>query len=259
MILIALIFSGVLLLAAAVCCLCDFLLTGGLSWSLVVLISIALGWAVIFPTLLRRRKGLWISLAALTLLILPYLWALSLLLAPQPGALLFTIGVRAALPGIVYLWAMWLVLTHSRKHPVAGWGIVLLLLAVLDVALDLVLADLMPGPAIDQLDLLITAFLLLAGLALIVVDIARSVKNKNGAATLNRKKNANALFGGGVEPNCAYCANNRGAEGESPRCALGKSCAADACREYRYDPLQRVPRTGPKLHKERFSPEDFKL
>ena len=79
--LIALIFSGALLLAAAVCCLCDFMLTGALSWSLVVLISIALGWAVIFPTLLRRRKGLWISLAALTLLILPYLWALSLLLA----------------------------------------------------------------------------------------------------------------------------------------------------------------------------------
>lgn len=44
-----LLFSALCLLAAGICLLCDFCLSGRLSWSLIVLLSLALAWVVTVP------------------------------------------------------------------------------------------------------------------------------------------------------------------------------------------------------------------
>lgn len=75
---------------------------------------------------------------------------------------------------------------------------------------------------------------------------------------LFRKKKKNALFGGEIPPDCAYCRHNSGSKGQV-LCSLRCTMADGACKQYRYDPLLREPRADPPLQKGRYSEEDFKL
>lgn len=72
-----------------------------------------------------------------------------------------------------------------------------------------------------------------------------------------KKKNKNnALFGAGIEPNCAYCQNSVTAQGEV-RCRIGQIPENSSCRRYLYDPLRRTPKGQPKLGE--FTAKDFEL
>lgn len=70
-----------------------------------------------------------------------------------------------------------------------------------------------------------------------------------------KKKNAD-LFGGNIEPSCAYCANSLTVQGQV-RCRIGQFPENDRCKRYVYDPLRRTPKGDPKLGS--FRAEDFEL
>lgn len=73
-----------------------------------------------------------------------------------------------------------------------------------------------------------------------------------------RKKKKQTLFGGSIEPSCAYCQHNSGKNGEII-CALQQTAQGEACKKYQYDPLQREPKVAPSLRTSQFRPEDFQL
>lgn len=73
-----------------------------------------------------------------------------------------------------------------------------------------------------------------------------------------RKKKKQTLFGGNIEPSCAYCQHNSGKNGEII-CALRQGHETGSCKKYQYDPLQREPRVAPSLRASQFRPEDFQL
>lgn len=68
------------------------------------------------------------------------------------------------------------------------------------------------------------------------------------------KKNR-TLFGGGIEPDCGYCAHG---PGPAEKCAfLRRKKEGAACRAFRYDPLRRTPEPPPPLKKH--DPGEFEL
>lgn len=73
-----------------------------------------------------------------------------------------------------------------------------------------------------------------------------------------RKKKNPPLFGGNIDPCCAYCQHNGGKDGEVV-CALQRKPEGEACKKYQYDPLRREPRVAPSLRTSQFKPEDFQL
>ena len=75
---------------------------------------------------------------------------------------------------------------------------------------------------------------------------------------LFRRKKKKPLFGGNIEPSCAYCRHNSGT-GEQVVCSLRKERKDGSCKNYRYDPLMRDPRPAPSLRTDRYSPDDFSL
>ena len=72
------------------------------------------------------------------------------------------------------------------------------------------------------------------------------------------RKKKTPLFGGNVEPSCAYCRHNSGT-GEQVVCSQRKERKDGSCKNYQYDPLMREPRTAPPLRTSQFTEEDFKL
>lgn len=116
-----LLFAGMslsFLLAGVVCFICDFALSRKLSWSLLVAVSLLVAWGILAPFFLAEKRRLQKSLLVLTVLIFPYLMALSLLLEVQ---LLRTMGLYIAAAGLLGLWGVYGILTRvwSRNRYLA--------------------------------------------------------------------------------------------------------------------------------------------
>ena len=110
------ILTGVFLLSAGICVLCDFLLTGGMSWSWIVLLSLAFAWAAVRPLFLGGEGTLRKLLLAVSAGILPYLAGLSLALR-RPAV--FQLGACIALLSVGWAWGIFWLLV--KKAPRRRW------------------------------------------------------------------------------------------------------------------------------------------
>ena len=148
--------SGTFLLAAAVCWICDTALNKGLSWSLIVDISLLLAWAVLLPLLTARRHALPLALGALSAAVLPYLYLLGRLLGDPR---VFRFGLPIVPAAALYLWAAWAVWRRLRRRRLSAAGTVLLLTAALSLFINAVTGALTGGRALygDSLFTLVLA------------------------------------------------------------------------------------------------------
>lgn len=134
--------SGSFLLAAVVCWICDMALNRTLTWSLVVFSSLALAWASLLPLLtVRRRPVLW-SLAALSAVILPYLYILGDLLEDPR---VFRFGLPIAPMALGYLWGVYGVCRRHRHQKWRAAGDILLLTGILHFAVEIAVYMLAPS------------------------------------------------------------------------------------------------------------------
>lgn len=125
--------SSAVLLAAGICLLCDFLLMGTLTWSRVVLLSLAYGWAVLVPWLREQGHRLRWSLTLASLGILPYLGGLGVLLK-EP--LLYRLGWQEALVAVAGSWAAYGLCVKLRRRKWRAAGAVLVVIALLVLPLN---------------------------------------------------------------------------------------------------------------------------
>lgn len=101
-------------LAAIVCLICNFAVSGELSWSRIVLASLIAAWAILTPLFRAQKKRICKSLLALSLMIFPYLAVLNV---PLQVPLLRTMGMCIAIAALLGIWGLYGILTHvwSRK------------------------------------------------------------------------------------------------------------------------------------------------
>lgn len=101
-------------LAAIVCLICNFAVSGELSWSRIVLASLIAAWGILTPLFQAQKKRICKSLLALSLMIFPYLAVLNVLLQVP---LLRTMGMCIAVAALLGIWGLYGILTHiwSRK------------------------------------------------------------------------------------------------------------------------------------------------
>ena len=143
------ILTGVFLLSAAICGLCDFLLTGGLSWSWIVLLSLAFVWAAVRPLFLGDGGTLKKLLLSVSVGIIPYLAGLSLALR-RP--VVFQLGSCIALLSVGWVWGVfWLTtkwFSRLRWGQLRLTGVVFLLTVPLSWAIRAVSAWMLDDPGL---------------------------------------------------------------------------------------------------------------
>ena len=75
---IAALFSAVLLGAVMICIICNIAVSGHLTWSLIPVSSIVFAWVILFPGLILGRRGIILSYVSWSIFTVPYLFLLSL-------------------------------------------------------------------------------------------------------------------------------------------------------------------------------------
>lgn len=120
-------------IASIVSLICDYLINKIFSWSLIVVLSIALGLIIIIPLLKSQQNYIKKSLMIITVIIIPYLAGLSLILNES---LIIKIGIPISIVSIIYLWLTYLIfkIIYKHKHMLFLFiGIALLLLIPLPI------------------------------------------------------------------------------------------------------------------------------
>lgn len=117
-------FAVVALAASAVCVIVNLAVSGGITWALYPMGSLALALGVLAPGALMRRHRLLGMLVALTALIMPYLMLLDRL-SPAPGWV-WPMGFPIACIGLALLWLSLVLYGYTRISRWRVTGIVLL-------------------------------------------------------------------------------------------------------------------------------------
>lgn len=154
---ISVIFSAALLIAVVTCMVCDVALHGTYTWSLIVLDCTILAWCTIVPLTFAGKRGIPVSLAALTVLILPYLYILGRLI-DTPAV--FSVGAPISAVSAVYLWLVFALFRRLHGRWLAASGVTCLLAIPFMLGVNIMLSHMIGEPLIDAWDVL-SAFLLL--------------------------------------------------------------------------------------------------
>lgn len=165
-----------MLLAGCICLICDYFTAGALTWSLVVLASLAAGWLLLLPFLTAASRLIFKSLCMASIVPFPLLGVLALLLG-RP--LIFLLGSCVALLSILVAWAIYAIFRRFRPRLGFVFGLALLVLVPFPAAVTLVVSLFLPSVSLEGSSAVFNGGIALAlSLACFGWDYLRS--NKDG-------------------------------------------------------------------------------
>lgn len=173
-VLISMLLSLTFWVGIMVCLICDLAISRRLTWSLIPVSSIVLAWAVSFPGVLLGKRGLLLSLTALSVFIFPYLFLLSRLLSVKE---VFSIGAAMAVISILFLWmiaAIFIRIGKTRKF--VALGVAFLSAIPLQFIVNAVLSKMISEPRVDVWDMLVVFLLLLSAFVSFICDYAGRIR-----------------------------------------------------------------------------------
>ncbi len=153
---ISFVFSMICLMGIITCIICDIAITGSLTWSLIPVVSVCFVWLLVFPSMVFWKKRTVVSLASLSIFIIPYLYLLNNLIGNKD---VFSIGSMIALPSVLFFWIVYGIFKCFKRKPIA-LGITFLLGIPLVFVINLILYKMIAEPIIDIWDLF-SVFILL--------------------------------------------------------------------------------------------------
>ena len=164
-------FSMVLLLGIVVCGICDLAVSGRFTWSLFPVSSSFFAWAVFFPIIKLGGKGTAVSLATITVLILPYLAILDILTEGD----VIAVGAPSAIIGIVYLWCVFVMFKVMKGRKLLASAALILVIPVC-LLINLIVAQMFAQPLVDVWDWLAFGVIAVGAVVFFVIDIKRKGK-----------------------------------------------------------------------------------
>lgn len=167
---ISVIYTITMVIAILVCCICDVAISGTLTWSLIILSSILFTWIASFPVILLGKKGVLVTMVAISLFILPFMYILSILIKVNE---VFSIGAIMSIIALVFLWIIYVLYYRLKKRKLLATGITFLIAIPFTFLINIALSKLIGEPVIDVWDILSVFILLIIAVAFIIGDYAR--------------------------------------------------------------------------------------
>jgi len=165
-------FTIMILLGILVVSIVDIAITGTFTWSLIAISACVFTWITGFPALKHGVKGILVSLAAITVLIVPFLFALDLIINRlyTDNMPIFSMGAKISLVSVLYLWAVYGLLKKCRARKLILFAIIALLAIPLTFVINLIVADTLGQPWFDVWTVLNISAPIMIAVILFVID-----------------------------------------------------------------------------------------
>lgn len=125
--------SASFLIAIIVCLICDYFISGNLSWSLIVIVSLVFSMLILFTLLTAKEKLIKKTLITLSVFIIPYLALLSFILK-QP--LVFYLGSCISVITATALWLSYIAFVKLPRRKYLAIGISFLMIIPLNLLIN---------------------------------------------------------------------------------------------------------------------------
>lgn len=167
---ISTIYTIAMVIGILVCCICDIAISGTLTWSLIVLSSILVTWIASFPVILLGKKGVLVAMVAISILIVPFMYILSILIKANE---VFSIGTIMSIISLVFLWIVYVLYYRLKERKLLATGITFLFAIPFTILINSTLSKMIGEPVIDIWEILSVFILLIVAIAFIIGDCAR--------------------------------------------------------------------------------------
>lgn len=167
---ISTIYTSAMIIGIMVCCICDIAISGTLTWSLIVLSSVLVTWIATFPVILLGKKGMLMAMIAISIIIVPFMYILSILIKVNE---VFSVGAIMSIISLVFLWITYVLYYRLKERKFLATGIVFLLAIPFTFLINSTLSKMIGEPVIDIWDILSIFVLLIIAFAFIIGDYAR--------------------------------------------------------------------------------------
>ena len=170
------IFVILLLVGVIVCTVCDILITGSYTWSLVPISAVVFAWVALLPVTRYGKKGIWASILILNACIFTYLYIIGNV--AKENELIYSIGWKMARNSILYLIGIFALFKIFKKRKFRAIGLSLMLGIPVCININFNLAHIYRQAAIDIWDMLSIFTLLTLSVAFLIFDINANKKKK---------------------------------------------------------------------------------
>ena len=141
-----------LLIGIMVCTICDIIISGAYTWSLIPVSAIVFAWVALLPIKRFGKKGLWASIVILNICIITYLYAINNVV--KDTNLIFSVGMRMAIASIIYLLCIFGIFKIFKKRRFTAIGFSLLLGIPMCIITNVTLSKIFRQSVLDIWDLL---------------------------------------------------------------------------------------------------------
>lgn len=124
----------------------------------------------IFSCYIVREKGVLVAMLAISILILPFMYILSILIKVNE---VFNIGAIMSIYTLVFLWIIYILYYRLKEQKLLATGITFLFAIVFTLLINITLSKLIGETVIDVWDILSVFILLIVSVAFIIGDYAR--------------------------------------------------------------------------------------
>ena len=167
---ISIVYTVTMVIGILVCCICDVAISGTLTWSLITLRSILITWIASFPVILLGKRGILVSMVFISILIIPFMYILSILINVNE---VFSVGAIMSLITLVLLWIIFGLYYRLKERKLLATGITFLFAIPFTFLINITLSKMIGEPTMDVWDILSVFILVVTALAFIIGDYAR--------------------------------------------------------------------------------------
>lgn len=169
-------FTLLLIVGIAVCAICDMAISHAFTWSLYPISSIIFAWLVLIPMIRFSEKGIWGSLAACSIFIVPFLYTLSRLM--KAGHLFLSVSLSTAVVGVVCLWIIFALFKVLRARKLLAAALSVLLLIPADILISLILSNMISEEFLDVWDIVGFSAAVITAALLFIIDSVNQKRNQ---------------------------------------------------------------------------------
>lgn len=168
--LISTLYTIAMVIGIVVCCICDIAISGSMTWSLIVLSSILVTWIASFPIILLGKKGVLVTMIAITIFIIPFMYILSILLKVNE---VFRIGAVMSIISLVFLWVIYILYHRLKQRKLLATGLSFIVAIPFTLLINGTLSQMIDEPIVDIWDILSVFILLIIAVAFVIGDYAK--------------------------------------------------------------------------------------
>lgn len=156
------------LIALFVCSICNFAISGTLTWALYPICALIFAWLIVIPPLQFHKYQIRIFFILISFFLIPFLFTLNFIIGSSH--LFISLAVSVSIIALLYLWSIYFIFTILKTRKCRAAAISVLLSVPVAFLMNFRIGNLLKSPTIDVWDVMSYGIAVMIAFVLFYID-----------------------------------------------------------------------------------------